>query len=165
MRHRVQHILLVSNLYDSFILSEDGQLNEALLRQYIDLNLSNNPDLTRVSTGADALALALEQRRFELIVTRWRGLKTATSSLCPRSAFESSWKAKLSGALLSEVHFLQKHPEYSHALPVLVDVADSRAVTARRRCRDGAHSIRRDSLRRAHATTPAWRWRSPRTGR
>jgi CheY-like chemotaxis protein len=69
MRHRVQHILLVSNLYDSFILSEDGQLNEALLRQYIDLNLSNNPDLTRVSTGAEALALALEQRRFELIVT------------------------------------------------------------------------------------------------
>jgi CheY-like chemotaxis protein len=69
MRHRVQHILLVSNLYDSFILSEDGQLNEALLRQYIDLNLSNNPDLTRVSTGAEALALALEQKRFDLIVT------------------------------------------------------------------------------------------------
>jgi CheY-like chemotaxis protein len=69
MQHRVRHILLVSNLYDSFILTEDGQLNEALLRQFLDLNLSQNPDVTRVSTGAEALELACGPRRFELIIT------------------------------------------------------------------------------------------------
>jgi CheY-like chemotaxis protein len=69
MRFRVRHILLVSSLYDSFILTEDGQLNEALLRQYIDLNLSENPVVTRVSSGSEALALAGKQQRFDLIVT------------------------------------------------------------------------------------------------
>ena len=34
MRHRVRHIVLVSSLYDSFILSEDGQINDALGRQF-----------------------------------------------------------------------------------------------------------------------------------
>ena len=47
-RHRIQHILLVSSLYDSFILSEDGHLNEALLRQFSELNLSQHPDLTHL---------------------------------------------------------------------------------------------------------------------
>jgi CheY-like chemotaxis protein len=69
MRSRVQHILLVSSLYDSFILTEDGHLNEALMRQFVDLNLSHNPDLIRVSSGADALAMASEERRFDMIVT------------------------------------------------------------------------------------------------
>ncbi len=72
MRQRVQNILLVSSLYDSFILAEDGQLNEALLREYIELNLSQNPDLTRVSTGAEAVALARANPRFDLIVTTLR---------------------------------------------------------------------------------------------
>jgi CheY-like chemotaxis protein len=72
MRNRVQNILLVSSLYDSFILAEDGQLNEALLREYIELNLSQNPDLSRVSTGAEAVELARVNPRFDLIVTTLR---------------------------------------------------------------------------------------------
>jgi len=69
MRHRVRHILLVSSLYDSFILSEDGHLNDALMRQFTDLRLTENPDLIRVSSGAEALAMALEERTFDMIIT------------------------------------------------------------------------------------------------
>ena len=69
MRNRVEHILLVSSLYDSFILTEDGHLNEALLRQFIEVNLTHKPDLTRVSSGVDALAMAAEERRFDMIIT------------------------------------------------------------------------------------------------
>jgi CheY-like chemotaxis protein len=69
MRHRVRHILLVSSLYDSFILTEDGQLNEALMRQFVDLNLNQNPDVIRVSSGAEAVALAREEGRFDMIIT------------------------------------------------------------------------------------------------
>jgi len=72
MRFRVRNILLVSSLYDSFILAEDGQLNEALLREYLELNLSQNPDLTRVSTGAEALEAARTQGRFDLIISTLR---------------------------------------------------------------------------------------------
>lgn len=69
MRHRVRHILLVSSLYDSFTLSEDGHINEALLRQYHDLNLHETPDLTRVSGGEEALALARDEARCDMIIT------------------------------------------------------------------------------------------------
>jgi len=69
MRYRVRHILLVSSLYDSFILTEDGHVNEALVRQFVDLNLSQNPDLTRVSGGAEALAMAKEYGGIDMIIT------------------------------------------------------------------------------------------------
>jgi len=68
MRFRVQNILFVSSLYESFIMSEDGQLNELILTKFLDLNLSQAPNLTRVSSGAEALALAREQS-FDVIIT------------------------------------------------------------------------------------------------
>lgn len=69
MRHRVRHILLVSSLYDSFTLAEDGQLNQALLRQSLQLNMSHHPDVVRVSTGDEALRLCQERTGMDLIVT------------------------------------------------------------------------------------------------
>ncbi len=68
MRFRVQNILFVSSLYESFIMSEDGQLNELILTKFLDLNLSQAPNLTRVSSGAEALSLAREER-FDVIIT------------------------------------------------------------------------------------------------
>jgi hypothetical protein len=62
-RFRVQEILLVSSLYDSFTLTEDGQLNELVLSEFLDLTLRHPPNLTRVSTGAEALALATSDSR------------------------------------------------------------------------------------------------------
>jgi CheY-like chemotaxis protein len=69
MLHKVENILLVSSLYDSFILSEDGQLSETVLGKFLDLNLRHTPGLTRVSSGAEALALAEDRERFNLIIT------------------------------------------------------------------------------------------------
>ena len=68
MRHRVGRILLVSSLYDSFILSEEGHLQETLLGHFIDLNLSQTPDLVQVSGGAEALELLAGDARFDLVV-------------------------------------------------------------------------------------------------
>ncbi|HEY7615470.1 MAG TPA: PEP/pyruvate-binding domain-containing protein, partial [Terriglobales bacterium] len=67
MPFRVQDILLVSSLYDSFILREDGRLNELLINESLDLNLQRIPGITQVSTGREALARY--QPRFNLIVT------------------------------------------------------------------------------------------------
>jgi len=69
MPWRVQDILLVSSLYDAFTLQEDGRLDELLLTEFLDLNLHHTPGITHVSSGAEALALAREQPRFNLIVT------------------------------------------------------------------------------------------------
>jgi CheY-like chemotaxis protein len=69
MPFRVQDILLVSSLYDSFILREDGRLNELLIGESYELNLQHVPRITHVKTGAEALALARSDPRFNLIVT------------------------------------------------------------------------------------------------
>jgi CheY-like chemotaxis protein len=72
MRFRVRDVLLVSSLYDSFILSEDGRLYEELLNEYIGLNLTHMPGITRVSSGEAAIDLAKELGRFDLIITTMR---------------------------------------------------------------------------------------------
>ena len=58
MPFRVQNILLVSSLYDSFILREDGRLNELLIDESLELNLHQVPGITHVSSCAEALDLA-----------------------------------------------------------------------------------------------------------
>jgi CheY-like chemotaxis protein len=69
MPFRVHDILLVSSVYDSFILREDGRLNELLIGESLELNLSQVPGVTHVASGAEALRLAKTQPRFNLIVT------------------------------------------------------------------------------------------------
>src|SRR5579864_8851341 len=69
MPFKVQNILLVSSLYDSFILLEDGRLNELLIDESLELNLQQIPGITHVSSCAEALELARSQPRFNLIVT------------------------------------------------------------------------------------------------
>ena len=48
MPFRVNDILLVSSLYDSFILREDGRLNELLIGESLELNLHQVPGITHV---------------------------------------------------------------------------------------------------------------------
>ncbi|HVO59702.1 MAG TPA: DUF5752 family protein [Terriglobales bacterium] len=67
MPFRVQDILLVSSLYDSFILREDGRLNELLIGESLELQLQEIPGLTHVSSGAEALKRW--EPRYNLIVT------------------------------------------------------------------------------------------------
>ena len=69
MPFRVQEILLVSSLYDSFILREDGRLNELLVSESQDLHLQQIPRITHVSSCSEALERAKSERRFNLILT------------------------------------------------------------------------------------------------
>jgi CheY-like chemotaxis protein len=72
MPFRVQNILLVSSLYDSFILREDGRLSELLLGESLELNLQQIPGITHVTSAAEALELVRSQPRFNLILTNLR---------------------------------------------------------------------------------------------
>ena len=69
MRHRIMDILLVSTPYDTFILEEIGELSERLLGEFRNLDLHYAPALTGVSSGEDALRLARERARVNLIIT------------------------------------------------------------------------------------------------
>ncbi len=80
MPFRVQEVLLVASLYDSYTLEEGGRLTELLLSDYRELNLSSSPHVLRASTGEEALRL-LEQRRFDLVITMTRLGDMAVSAL------------------------------------------------------------------------------------
>jgi len=71
MPFRIRDILLVSSLYDSFILEQDGHLTEMLMTEYAELNLSYAPVITRVSSGEEALD-RLAERPFDLVITMTR---------------------------------------------------------------------------------------------
>jgi len=69
MRLRVTNILLVSSLYDLYLFEEDGRLYELIRNEYQGLNLTHSPELTRVSSGYDAISRAKEEGRFDLIIS------------------------------------------------------------------------------------------------
>lgn len=55
MPNRVREILLVANLYDAFVLEEDGSLSEQIWSQYVGMRLTDPPNVQRVSTVSRAL--------------------------------------------------------------------------------------------------------------
>jgi CheY-like chemotaxis protein len=69
MRRRIRDVLLVSSLYDLYLFEEDGRLYELIRNEYQGLHLSHSPELTRVSSGVEAMALVREEKRFDLIIT------------------------------------------------------------------------------------------------
>jgi hypothetical protein len=68
MPFKVQEILLVSSLYDAFIMEEDGSITTKIIHEYHGLNLSKAPKFTRVSTGEKALE-TLRNKHFDLVIT------------------------------------------------------------------------------------------------
>jgi CheY-like chemotaxis protein len=89
MRHRIMDILLVSTPYDTFMLEEAGELSERMLGEFRNLDLHYAPGLTSVASGEQALRLAREQSRFNLIIT--------TPHLSDMDAAELARRAKVEG--------------------------------------------------------------------
>jgi DNA-binding NarL/FixJ family response regulator len=70
MSRQVRHVLLVSSLYESFILAEDGHLHERVLGKFLEASPREPPDLTRVSSGREALKLLQSKHRpVDLVIT------------------------------------------------------------------------------------------------
>jgi CheY-like chemotaxis protein len=71
MHFRVREILLVTTLYDAFILEQEDQLTEEIFGEYHSLDLSNAPRITSASYGDEALEL-IESRHFEIVILTMR---------------------------------------------------------------------------------------------
>lgn len=72
MSSRVENIILVSSLYDKFILQEDGHLSEVILGEFLDLQLHHTTGLTHVSTGREAVDIAKNDPHSNLVITTIR---------------------------------------------------------------------------------------------
>ena len=51
---RIRKILMICSNYDAFILEEDGQIENQIYKEYLDLNLTNPPKFVWVQTSAEA---------------------------------------------------------------------------------------------------------------
>ena len=71
MSARIRRILLVCDSYDSYALEEDGRIEARIQREYIELNLSNPPAISRVETPTEALALVKSGEKFDLVMTMY----------------------------------------------------------------------------------------------
>lgn len=71
MSARIRRILLVCDSYDSYALEEDGRIEARIQREYIELNLSNPPAISRVETPTEALALVESGEKFDLVMTMY----------------------------------------------------------------------------------------------
>ena len=71
MKYRIHKILLVCCSYDGYILEEDGHIESQINQEYIDLNMSNPPSLTRVSSTAEALEALAGDDTFDFILTMY----------------------------------------------------------------------------------------------
>ncbi len=54
IKFRIRKILMICSNYDAFILEEDGQIENQIYKEYLDLNLSNPPKFVWVQTSAEA---------------------------------------------------------------------------------------------------------------
>ncbi len=69
MRFKIREILLVSSIYDNYLFEEGGRLYELIRSEYQNLNLSQSPDITHVTTSKEALELLQSGNEFDLIIT------------------------------------------------------------------------------------------------
>jgi len=67
MANRIREVLLVSSVYDAYILEEDGTLEERLWQQYADRGLSTVPRIRKVSSVERALEV-IQGGKIDLVV-------------------------------------------------------------------------------------------------
>lgn len=68
MPFKVREILLVSSLYDAFIIEEEGLISEMVIWEYRHLLLSSPPRVTQVTSGMEAL-LKVKTHQYDLVIT------------------------------------------------------------------------------------------------
>ncbi|MHC1778753.1 MAG: PEP/pyruvate-binding domain-containing protein [Bacteroidales bacterium] len=71
MQRRIRKVLMICSSYDAYTLEEDGRIEVQIYKEYVDLNLSNPPTFTWVTSSAEANTLLHEGGKsdFDLIIS------------------------------------------------------------------------------------------------
>lgn len=67
MQRRIFNVLLVASPYDAFMMEEDGRVEEQLYFEYVALNLSSPPRVTRISRPSEAEEV-MSAKHFDLVI-------------------------------------------------------------------------------------------------
>jgi len=68
MLKRIYNVLIISSVYDAFILEEDGRIEEQIFYEYMSLNLRYPPRIFNAVTEKEALRI-LDEENIDLIIT------------------------------------------------------------------------------------------------
>ena len=71
MRRRIRNVLLICSSYDAFILEEDGQLEQQLNQDYMELSLTSPPVFIRTNSAEEALEKLESEPHIDLIITMY----------------------------------------------------------------------------------------------
>ena len=85
MQQRIYNVLLIASPYDAFIMEEDGRVEEQIFDEYVSLNLSSPPRVTRVS-DYEAAYVELASKTYDLVI--------AMPGVDIRDTFENAKKIK-----------------------------------------------------------------------
>ncbi|PKO96546.1 MAG: phosphoenolpyruvate synthase [Bacteroidetes bacterium HGW-Bacteroidetes-6] len=69
MQKRIRKVLMICSSYDAYTLEEDGRIEVQIYKEYTDLNLSNPPTFTWVTSSAEAFLLLKDNMDFDLIIS------------------------------------------------------------------------------------------------
>ncbi|MBS1250773.1 MAG: Prodigiosin synthesizing transferase PigC [Chloroflexi bacterium] len=69
MQQRITKVLLVSSIYDSFIIEEDARLSDQIFEEFHNLNLRTLPQISRASSVDQALRMLKEDEDYDLVIT------------------------------------------------------------------------------------------------
>ncbi|HPS95680.1 MAG TPA: PEP/pyruvate-binding domain-containing protein [Bacteroidales bacterium] len=69
MQRRIRKVLMICSSYDAYTLEEDGRIEVQIYKEYVDLNLSNPPTFTWVTSSLDAYNLLESDNDFDLIIS------------------------------------------------------------------------------------------------
>lgn len=83
MKQRIYQVLLISSTYDSFMLEEDGRIDETIFMEYVSLNLRYPPQFIKVTSEEEAFEV-LEDKRVELVISMLNIEKADTFDLAMR---------------------------------------------------------------------------------
>ena len=68
MQKRIRSVLLLCSSYDSFVLEEDGRVDEQIFNEYVSLHLRNAPSIVQADTSEKAFEI-LKTNRIDLVIS------------------------------------------------------------------------------------------------
>lgn len=80
MKKRIYQVLLISSVYDAFMLEEDGRIDEQIFHEYTSLNLRYPPQFLKATSEEEALSI-LEEEKIDLVISMLSAEKESTFKL------------------------------------------------------------------------------------
>ncbi len=77
MKKRIYHVLLISSVYDAFMLEEDGRIDEQIFHEYTALNLRYPPQFIQATNEKEAKEILLNEN-IDLVITMLSAEKQST---------------------------------------------------------------------------------------